>query len=117
MSIINKDKKTTVAKDHRVCRSVSSKARGLMFTNESAVRQKALLFEFNRSRMQSLHMFFVFYPIDVLFLDDKKQVVDMKEGFKPFHLYASSRPARYVIELQRSAINKSRTRIGDVLKW
>ncbi|MBN1544257.1 DUF192 domain-containing protein [Candidatus Woesearchaeota archaeon] len=116
-AIINKTRKTTVAKGYRLCRSTASKAKGLMFTNEAEVRKNALLFEFSSPRVQSLHMFFVFYPIDVLFLDEKKQVVDIKEGFRPFSVYNSSKRSKYVIELPNSAIRKSRTKQGDALEW
>jgi uncharacterized protein len=90
MPIINKTKKTTVAKRYRICRSVLSKARGLMFTEEETVRYAALLFDFKRPARQGLHMLFVFYPIDVVFLDEKRRVVDVKEGFRPFTLYNSA---------------------------
>jgi len=116
-SITNKTRKSVVAKSYKLCRSAGSKARGLMFTNESSVLSKALLFEFSSARQQSLHMFFVFYSIDVLFLDDKKSVVDMKEGFKPFTAYTSRARSKYVIELPRDTIKKSKTYVGDRLKW
>jgi len=88
-----------------------------MFTDEAAVRSKALVFEFSRPARQGLHMFFVFYPIDVLFLDDKKRVVDAKQGFRPFTFYNSTEKSKYVIELPSSTIKKSRTRAGDLIEW
>jgi uncharacterized membrane protein (UPF0127 family) len=88
-----------------------------MFTKESEVQKNALLFEFSTAAEQSLHMFFVFYTIDVLFLDDKKQVVDVREGFRPFTVYNSRRAAKYVVELPDGAVQKSRTVLGDVLEW
>ena len=117
MVIFNKTKKTMVAKDYRLCRSAGSKARGLMFTNESRVKDRALLFEFRKPMLQSLHMFFVFYPIDVVFLDGKKRVVELKQNFRPFQVYNSRKQAKYVIELPESTIKKSRTAVGDVVKW
>ncbi|MBU2560933.1 MAG: DUF192 domain-containing protein [Nanoarchaeota archaeon] len=117
MAILNKTRKTTVAKEFRLCRSAASKAKGLMFTNENEVKKNALLFVFSSPRPQSLHMFFVLYPIDVIFLDEKKQVVDLKEGFRPFHVYNSSKRSKYVIELPNSAIRMSRTKQGDALEW
>jgi uncharacterized membrane protein (UPF0127 family) len=117
MGITNKTRKTDVAKQYKLCRSVGSKARGLMFTNESQVLGAALLFEFRRAAEQSLHMFFVFYPIDVLFLDEKKKVVDVKEGFRPFTVYNSRQMAKYVLELPRGTVRRSKTCEGDVLKW
>jgi uncharacterized membrane protein (UPF0127 family) len=100
-----------------VCRSIGSKARGLMFRSEEYVKNAALVFQFNKERCQSLHMFFVFYPIDVLFLDDKRKVVEMKEGFRPWQVYNTSKKAKYVIELAAGMITKTKTGVGDVIEW
>ena len=62
-------------------------------------------------------MFFVFYPIDVLFLDKNKVVVDKKENFKPFAFYNSKRKAMYEIELPNGTIRKTKTNIGDKIKY
>jgi uncharacterized membrane protein (UPF0127 family) len=88
-----------------------------MFTDESAVKAKALVFEFDKPKLQGLHMFFVFYPIDMLFLDEKKRVVEMKRDFRPFTTYNSTGKAKYVLELQSGTIRKSKTREGDELEW
>jgi uncharacterized membrane protein (UPF0127 family) len=117
MQLKNHTKNTTLAKHYRLCRSAVSKARGLMFTSESAVEQNALVFEFNRPARQGMHMFFVFYPIDVVFLDEKKRVVDTRENFRPFTIYNSAEKSKYVIELPRGMIKQSRTTAGDVLAW
>ena len=42
----------------------------------------------------SVHMLFVFFPLDLVFLDKNKRVVDKKEGFRPFSLnYTPKKPA------------------------
>jgi len=117
MRLTNKTKKTILSKRYRICKSVASKARGLMFTDEATVRSNALLFEFNRPARQGLHMFFVFYPIDVIFLDEKKKVVDVKERFMPFTAYNSTEKSKYVIELPQNTIKRSKTTTGDRLAW
>jgi hypothetical protein len=117
MALKNKTRKTLVSKNYRICKSNWSKARGLMFTDRTAVLRESLIFDFDTPRMQSLHMFFVFYPIDVLFLSPEKSVVEAKSGFRPFTVYNSSARSKYVIELPNGTIAKSRTRIGDVLEW
>ena len=91
-----------------------SKFIGLMFSRR---QDKALIFEFNREKVIHLHMFFVFYPIDVLFLDKNKFVADKKENFKPFTFYKSKKRAMYAIELQQGAIKRTKTEIGDKIKF
>ncbi|MBW2996809.1 DUF192 domain-containing protein [Candidatus Woesearchaeota archaeon] len=117
MKLMNKTKNKVIARNCKLCRSAWSKAKGLMFTREGSVKRNALVFEFGRAMTQSLHMFFVFYPIDVLFLDEKRKVVEIKQDFKPFSIYTSKRKARYVVELPRSAVRRSKTGLGDVIRW
>ena len=62
-------------------------------------------------------MFFVFYPIDVLFLDKNKIVADKKENFKPFAFYKSKKKAMYAIELPNETIKKTKTEIGDKIEF
>ena len=62
-------------------------------------------------------MFFVFYPIDVLFLNKNKIVVEMKENFKPFTFYTPKNKALYIIELPRGSIKNSKTKIKDKIEF
>jgi uncharacterized protein len=115
MGIIkNTTRKTIIAKDFTPCLSSWQKAKGLMFT----LRMKSsLLFFFSKERRWGLHMVCVFYPIDVIFLDSRKKVVDLKEGFRPFTFYTPKNPCTYIIELPKGTLRKSKTSIGDVLEW
>jgi len=61
-------------------------------------------------------MLFVFYPIDVLFLDKNKIVVEIKENFMPFAFYTPKNKAQYVTELPKGTIKKSKTEIGDKIE-
>ena len=114
MIIKNITKKTTIKRNAELCRSSFSKFVGLMF---SANMDKALIFEFNDEKKIRLHMLFVFYPIDVLFLDKEKSVVDMKENFRPFSAYSSKRESMYAIELPKGIIKKTGTSLGDKIKF
>ena len=78
---------------------------------------KALIFDFGAEKRIGLHMWFVFYPIDVLFLDKNRKVAELKTGFMPFSAYTSEKKARYAVELPEGAIRKSRTGVGDVISW
>ncbi len=70
------------------------------------LKDSALLFVFPKETKISLHMFFVFYPIDVAFLNENMEVVDLKQNFKPFTIYTSKKPAKYVLEMPLGSINK-----------
>ena len=62
-------------------------------------------------------MFFVFYPIDVLFLDKNKKIVEIKENFKPFTLHNPKNKAQYIIELPKGTIKQTKTGIGDTISF
>ena len=113
LMINNLSTKKVVSRKTVFCRSVWSKARGLMFTKKS---DKALVFIFDKEKPISLHMFFVFYPIDVLFLDGKKRVVQLKEYFKPWHI-TFCKSAQYVIELPVGTIERTKTNVGDSVRF
>jgi len=107
--ITNKTRKTLIAEKHYNFKSPISKAIGLMFS----MNPKNLIFIFKKEKIVPLHMFFVIFPIDVLFLDKNKKVVDMKENFRPFTFYTPKAKAKYVIELPNKTIRKTNTRIND----
>jgi uncharacterized membrane protein (UPF0127 family) len=97
-----------------VCASFWSKAKGLMFKTKV---EQPLIFVFDKEKRHSLHMLFVFCPIDVLFLDRGKKVVEIKENFKPFAFYMPKKPCTYLIELPAGAIKKSGTALGDRIEF
>ncbi|MBW2978425.1 DUF192 domain-containing protein [Candidatus Woesearchaeota archaeon] len=94
--------------EFKICKSVWGKSRGLMFS-----KKKNLVFIFNKEKRIPLHMFFVFYPIDVLFLDKNKRIVEIKKNFKPFSFYTSKNKAKYVAELTE----EHKFKIGDKIDF
>jgi len=111
--IKNITKGTVISDDYKICSSILCKARGLMFRKNPA----ALVFEFNREQRNSLHMMFVFFLIDVIFLDKDKKVVEIKENFRPFAMYIPKNKSMYVIELEKGKIAESRSEIGDIIAF
>ncbi|MBS3097056.1 DUF192 domain-containing protein [Candidatus Woesearchaeota archaeon] len=112
MQIRNLTRKTLLSENAKICKSALSKFIGLMFS-----RPRALVFAFKEEKIISLHMLFVFYPIDVLFLDKSKKVAEIKENFMPFSFYRPRNKAMYVIELPNGMIKKSGTRLGDKISF
>ena len=108
----NTAKKTKIAEKATICSGAWCKTVGLMFS-----KKRTIVFAFGKERRRGLHMFFVFFPIDLIFLDGNKKVVELKESFKPFTFYNSRKKAQYVIECPAGAIRKSKTAIGDRVKF
>jgi uncharacterized protein len=112
-AIINNRTKRNLAKNIVNCETLISKATGLMFSRK--ITDKALIFDFEQDERVTLHMMFVFYPIDVLFLDVNRKVVEIKSSLKPFAVYRTKNKIRYAIELPLTAAKG--TRIGDKIKF
>ncbi len=90
-------------------RSIWGKSVGLMLS-----KPENLAFIFQDERKRSLHMLFVFFSIDVLFLDSKRRVVE-KATLKPFQLYTSKKKAQYVFELRKGQAKK--IKIGSRIQF
>lgn len=113
MNIKNTTKKRIIAENAAICKNIIAKSLGLMF----ALKPKPLIFIFKKEKIIPLHMLFVFYPIDVLFLNKNKVVVEMKEDFKPFSFYTPKNKAQYIIELPQGMIKKTKTKVRDKIKF
>ncbi len=111
--IRNRTRRRAIIGKSRICRSILSKGTGLMFRRKP---DYGLVFVFDREGREALTltMLFVFFPIDVLFLDSGMRVVDMKLGFRPFTNYTPKCPARYVVELPAGLALG--TGLGDIIE-
>ncbi|MDP2750455.1 MAG: DUF192 domain-containing protein [Nanoarchaeota archaeon] len=114
--IFNKTKQKILAKKSQIYTDPFNKALGLMFSSQKKIKNKAIVFEFKKEQIVALHMLFVFYPIDVLFLDKNKKVVETTT-LKPFCLcYVPQKKAKYVIECENGSIAKTKTKAGDIIR-
>ena len=113
--ISNKTRRTVLVRKKKFINTIFQKTIGLMFS--SRIRDFGLIFIFKKPCKISLHMFFVFFPIDVLFLDANKKVVELKRNFKPFSVYYPKNNFIFVLELPAKTIDKSGTVVGDTISW
>jgi len=68
------------------------------------------------TQCQSIHMFFMRFSIDVIFVNDKNKVVGLVERIRPFCLSKMYFKASYAIELAEGAIARTKTSVGDNVK-
>ena len=71
---------------------------------------------FNKERNISLHNFFVFYPINVLVLNENKKVIEIKNNFRPFTFWNSKNKGKYLIELGKDE-SKNKVKVNDLLEF
>ncbi len=105
--IINKTKNKIISKKEIVCRNIFSQSLGLMFR-----KKQNLLMIFNKEMKVRLHNFFVFFPIGVLILNEKMEIVEIKRNFRPFTFWNSKEKGKYVVELGFKSDYES----GDMLE-
>lgn len=55
----------------------------------------------NNYRQETLHTLFIFYPIDIVFLDNESKVIEIKRNVKPFTFkIIPNKRARHVLEFK-----------------
>ena len=96
--------------------SFVSRLMGLMFRKDP---ENGLILKLPSSRSRrgsAIHMFFMRFPLDIIFLDDDKKVVDMV-SIRPWKTYTPRSPAKYVVELKEGSINNYKLEIGDEMDF
>ncbi len=109
--IINKRNGRVVCTEEEFAVSSTSKALGLMFR-----KPRCLVFVFKKEVLIPIHMLFVFFPLDLIYLDSKWRVVELNESLKPFTFYNPRRRARYLVEARRGAIKAAGIKTGDTIE-
>lgn len=108
--------KSTVLGESEIANTFFSRLRGTMFKKEL---KRGLILKLPSSRSRSgsaIHMFFVRFPLDIIFADSDKKVVDVV-SIDPWKTYTPKKPAKYVIEMKKGTIESSGTEIGDELDF
>ena len=116
MTILNLNKNIVVASKVKIADTFFKRLLGLMFRK----KPHPLLISFNKEGRisASIHMFFVRFGLDVVWLDKEFKVVDLREEIKPFSLkiYFPRGKANYVLELPCEGIKRGKIEIGDLLQ-
>jgi uncharacterized protein len=113
--LLNKTKGTNLGKIE-VANSFMSRFLGLMFKSQVG---NGLILKLPNSRSRhgsAIHMFFMRFPLDIVFADSEKKVVDMV-SIGPWKTYTPKAPARYVIELEKGSFEKFKLEIDDELDF
>lgn len=113
--IINLTKGTKIGKVE-VADSFFSRFRGLMFRKNV---DNGMLLKLPQSRSRhgsAIHMFFMRFPLDIVFADSDRKIVDMVT-IGPWKTYTPIAPAKYVIELKTGSIQEFDLEMGDELDF
>lgn len=89
---------------------------GLMFRRPLV--DSCYIFEFGRPVRDMVHMFFMRFPIDIIWLDDRGVVCGVYKNARPYQ-----RPIRFpcrspvMIECMSGVIDSYNIRVGDTLRY
>jgi uncharacterized membrane protein (UPF0127 family) len=114
MRLVKRAKGRVIADRVERADSFWKRFRGLMFRRKFLAGD-ALLFRLSRPKRYGIHMFFVRFPIDLLYLDSKFTVVELRSRLKPWRTYRSKAKASYLVELPAGTISRTRAKVGDKL--
>jgi uncharacterized membrane protein (UPF0127 family) len=99
----------------RWCASFACRLRGLTFRRQLAPGEGLLLVERSAGRTQTaIHMAMVFFPLGVIWLDERLRVIDKRLAL-PWRIYVPSGPAQYVLEGEPGVLEC--VAHGDVLEF
>jgi len=108
--VFNETKGNQVATQVRVATSMWSRFWGLMGRRSLAEGEALWL-----KPCTSVHMFFMRFPIDVVFLDRQDRVVRIVPGLKPWRMALGGRGAHSALELSAGAAQVAGVEVGDTL--
>lgn len=104
-----------VSADVELADTFVKKLLGLMFRKSF---NGALIFDMGRETYDGIHMLFVRFPIDVVFLGPDRRIVDLKANLRPWlgTAFPKSR-FMYAIELPAGTVDKVQLKEGEKLEW
>ncbi|OGX45730.1 MAG: hypothetical protein A3G38_01985 [Omnitrophica WOR_2 bacterium RIFCSPLOWO2_12_FULL_51_8] len=110
MKIINQSKKTVISENAKTAYTVLQRFKGLL-GRKHFVDSDALVLK----PCNSVHTFFMQFPIDILFVDRNRRVVKVISNLKPFRLSEACLKAIFAIELPSGKIQQTFTTPGDTI--
>jgi hypothetical protein len=115
VDVFNKTQKNQKLARARWCASYGCRLRGLMFRRPLQPGVGLLLVDSKESRAgASIHMWGVFFPLGVVWLDEGRRAVDRVLA-RPWRIYTPKAAAKFILEAEPSVLDG--VRIGDQLEF
>ena len=111
MKLLNKTRNTLLAEEVQIADSFFSRLTGLLNRQKLAPSEALLI-----PHCQCIHMFFMRFSIDVLFVDKDNRIVGIVRRIHPFEISPVFLKSSFVVELMAGAIAVSGTEIGDEIE-
>jgi uncharacterized membrane protein (UPF0127 family) len=108
---INVTKGVALASELEIAKSFAERSKGLLGRDGLRPEQGMLI-----DPCSSVHTWFMRFPIDVIFLDNKNRVVGLRPNMKPWRMAWSWRGTK-TLELPVGVIASTRTQVGDIVAF
>jgi len=112
MQAVNLTKKTVLASALEVAGTGASRSRGLLGRAGLAPGEGMWIVP-----CESVHTFFMRFPIDLVFLNRRGRIVRIMPSVTPWRLTAPVFGARSVLEIEAGAAQRASSRAGDQVRF
>jgi uncharacterized protein len=119
VEIINETRGFTISADAEMRDTAEGRRKGLMGSGRKDV---ILAVAWESRILPTIHMFGMNYPLDVIWVNKRMEVVDVRKGIPPSKLaepatwmHMPKAPAKYVIEIGKGDVKD--TKVGDKLAF
>lgn len=104
--------------DIEIAEDDNSRVQGLMYRDKMKFDQ-GMFFVFPDQSMQSFWMRNTVIPLDIIFVNNKNEIVTIHKDAIPFDEghYRSTKPALYVVEVNAGYTDSLRIKEGDKITW
>ena len=110
MKIINASRNAVIAEHAAVADTLGTRTKGLLGRTQLSSGEALVI-----TRCQSIHMLFMKFSIDVIFIDSRNRVVGLVKNIQPFRFSPVFWKASSVIECAPGTIEMTGTAVGDQL--
>jgi len=94
---------------------VAGQSRGLLGRDQLAPGDGMLFVRARFGPFMWMHMFFMRFPIDIVFLDRDSRVVRINQRLRPWRVSSVVFAARSALELAAGEVARSGTKVGDLI--
>jgi len=110
-SIINKRNGVELANQAEIADNIFTRFKGLLGRKVFEPGEALII-----TACSSVHMFFMRFPIDILFCTKDLTVIELQNHLRPWRLSKTVLSAKTVIELPSGTIERADIKLGDELK-
>lgn len=130
LNVISNKNNPEILEENKVCLNnkcfiveivdtLEERTKGLM-DRESLAQDRGMLFVFDKEEEYSFWMKNTLIPLDIIWINKDKQVVDIEKNVQPCQVdpcqrYSPNQKAKYVLEINAGQSDQTQIKIGDKL--